>query len=102
MKNINFFRILSITLFLLLMPLILTLIGSGADGEGLYWTFGDFLVMGTLIFTAGVAIDFIFLKLKNNRFRIIALALIMVTFLLIWAELAVDAISKLLHFLFSL
>lgn len=95
MKKINYFRILLLTLSFLLIPLVMTLNGK----EGFYWTPGDFLVMGMLLFAAGISIEFAFKKLQSNKYKTIAIALIIVTFFLIWAQLAVNAVSKFL-FLF--
>lgn len=47
------------------------------------------MVMGILLFCAGLAIDFAVKKFNKSAYRILAVAVIVLAFLLIWAELAV-------------
>lgn len=52
------------------------------------WSFSDFVIMGTLIFGTGLAYELIVKKVgKKNRY--VVGAVLLVVFLLIWAELAV-------------
>jgi hypothetical protein len=53
------------------------------------WGPGDFLVMGTMLLALGIGLEVAFAKLNGGRSRAIAGALLLVIFLLIWAELAV-------------
>jgi len=53
------------------------------------WTPGDFLVMGGLLLGAALAVEFVLRKIQTVRHRIILCAIILATFLLVWADLAV-------------
>jgi len=86
--------------FILLIPLVLTLLGSGVDGEGWHWTLGDFIVMGVLLFGTGFALDFAVRKLINPIYRVFAVIAIVIAFLLIWVEIAVDGVSQALALFF--
>jgi hypothetical protein len=87
------------TLLLLCIPLILTIRDGGIEGVGWNWKLGDFIIMGILLFGTGVALDYARQKVSNPTHRILALCAIVGAFLLIWVELAVDAVSKFLQFL---
>ncbi len=71
-------------LSLLLIPLI----GMQFTDE-VKWTGLDFLVMGVLLLITGTAIEIIRRKNKNTGKRLLYIAIIVLIFLLIWAELAV-------------
>ena len=86
--------------FILLIPLVLTLLGSGVDGEGWNWKLGDFIVMGVLLFGTGLALDFAVRKLTNPVYRVFAVIAIVVALVLIWVELAVDGVSQALALFF--
>jgi hypothetical protein len=106
MPQNNIARIALGTVTLLLIPLVLTLLNSNAEmyggsGGGWDWMPGDFLVMGALLFVTGLAIDFAVRKLTTPVYRVIAVAAIVSTLLIVWVELAVDGVSQLLTFLFS-
>ena len=84
---------------LLLIPLVLTLLGSGVDGDGFHWTFADFAFAFVLLFGAGVAYELLARRTGTTKSLIMigfAIALIVGA---IWTELAVGAISQLVHFL---
>lgn len=85
--------IASITLvtgLILLVPLALQLtIGTGVDGQGFNWKLGDFVIMGALLFSTGLAIDFAARKITNPVYRVFAVIAIVLALLLIWADLAV-------------
>jgi hypothetical protein len=71
-------------LLLLLIPLIGTLISNEVN-----WSFFDFIIMGILILSLSFGIKQV-LKATNNRmFRMLLIGLILILFLLVWAELAV-------------
>lgn len=82
------------TLLVLLIPLVLTIRDGGVDGRGWNWAPGDFLVMGALLFATGLALDLAWRRVTNPVFRVLACAGIVVALMLVWAELAVDAVSK--------
>ncbi len=71
-------------LLLLLIPLIGTLVSNEVN-----WSFFDFIIMGILILSLSFGIKQV-LKATNNRmFRMLLIGLILILFLLVWAELAV-------------
>ena len=53
------------------------------------WSPFDFLVAGGLLLALGLAIDFAAHKAKSFNKKLIAIAAVVILFLLIWAELAV-------------
>ena len=74
---------------ILLIPLILTIHDGGTKNMGWNWTLSDFIIMGTLLFCAGLTLDFAVKKLTRPVYRILSIITIIVSFLLIWIELAV-------------
>ena len=42
---------------ILTIPLVLTLLGSGVDGDGWHWTLSDFVIIGGLMFGVGLAYE---------------------------------------------
>lgn len=78
------------TVLVLLIPLALQLtIGTGVDGQGFNWTSGDFIIMGILIFGIGLVYELIASKVRSIKHRVILAIVLLLAFLLIWAELAV-------------
>jgi Kef-type K+ transport system membrane component KefB len=71
-------RVLLITAGILLIPLL----------ARWPWTLSDFVIMGVLLFSTGLALDLVARKV-SKRHRVVIGAAIILTFLLIWAELAV-------------
>ena len=53
------------------------------------WSAFDFLLMGTLLLAVVLAFEFILRKTKRTAYRLLLGGVVVVTFLLIWAELAV-------------
>ena len=53
------------------------------------WTLLDFVVAGVLLFSTGLLLEFLLRKIKRMKFRIPALFVLFIVFLLIWIELAV-------------
>ena len=84
MKNKRLLIILGIAVFLLLIPLIGTLVSDEVD-----WSGFDFLIMGILLFISGLAIEFALRLFSTTRSRVIACVVILGLFFMIWAELAV-------------
>ena len=77
-------------LFLLLIPLVgMTLT------DKINWSLSDFFLMATLLVILGIGVDFVFNRTKNLKKRILFLGILMVLFLLIWAELAVGLLEAL-------
>ncbi len=102
-KNIN--RIALVVGMILLIPLTLTLFNPSASiyggaGGGWDWMPGDFLFMGMLLFAAGAGIDLAARKINNPTKRTFAIIAIIAVLFLIWVELAVDAVSQLVAYMF--
>lgn len=86
-------RIAIIVGLILLIPLVLTLLGDGIDGQGWNWKPGDFVFGFVMLFGTGLLLDYAARKLAKPSHRIIACIAIVIAFLLIWAELAVGIIG---------
>jgi hypothetical protein len=71
-----------------LLLLLLPLIGMFVSNE-VNWSFFDFIVMGILILSLSFGIKQVLKTTKNIKYRILIIGLILILFLLIWAELAV-------------
>lgn len=81
--------------FLLLIPLVAQLtIGTGVDGQGFNWKPGDFAVMATLLFCTGLGLEIAARKIARPRYRYVALAIIVLLFLLLWIHLAVGIVDS--------
>ncbi len=82
--NKKLILIISIVVFLLLIPLIAMQFTSEVN-----WDILDFIVATILLLSTGLAFNFAIQKVKNTQFRI-AICLIILAFLfLIWTQLAV-------------
>ena len=53
------------------------------------WSFFDFIIMGTMLTIAGSLIEITLNKFKTSKYRIVFTGIIVIIFLLIWAELGV-------------
>ncbi len=84
MKNKRLKIILVTIGILLLIPLIAMQFTNEVD-----WSILDFIIMGCLMLGTGLLCELILRKVKNVRTRIIICAIIILGFLLVWAELAV-------------
>ena len=71
-----------------LLLLIIPFVGMFVSDQ-VNWSPFDFLVMGLLLFSLGLAADAIFRKFQQLRSRLLFTTLLLVVFLLIWIELAV-------------
>jgi hypothetical protein len=71
-----------------LLLLLLPLIGMFVSNE-VNWSFFDFIVMGILILSLSFGIKQVLKTTKNTKYRIFIIGIILILFLLIWAELAV-------------
>lgn len=78
---------------LLTIPLILTLLGSGVDGDGWHWTFFDFVFMGILLFGAGLGYELISRKFEDGMYKIAVGIAVLTGFLLVWINAAVGIIG---------
>ena len=84
MKNKRLIIILSLLTLVLFIPLI-----AMQFTDEVNWDIADFIVMGILLYTVGFLCEFALRKIRNVDNRIFIIGLIVVLFLLIWAELAV-------------
>ena len=57
--------------------------------EEVDWGILDFVVMGILLLSVGLAIEFVLRKVKNTQYRLLFCGGILLAFFLVWAELAV-------------
>ena len=71
-------------LFVLLIPLI----GITITDE-INWSPFDFIIMGFLLTFLGIGINFVINRIKNFKNRILYIGILVLIFLLIWAELSV-------------
>ena len=71
-------------LFLLLIPLI----GMTITDE-INWSPFDFIFMGSLLIFLSIGINFISNRAKNLKNRVLYIGILVIIFMLIWAELAV-------------
>ena len=71
-------------LFLLLIPLI----GMTITDE-INWSPFDFIIMGSLLIFLSIGINFASNRAKNLKNRVLYIGLLVMIFMLIWAELAV-------------
>lgn len=84
MKNKRFLVILASIIALLLIPLV-----AMEFTNEVVWTSSDFITMGCMLLTVGVFCELILRKITKARYRIALCILILLLFLLIWAELSV-------------
>ena len=71
-------------LFLLLIPLI----GMTITDE-INWSAFDFIIMGSLLIALSIGINLVSTRLKNLKNRFLYIGILVLIFMLIWAELAV-------------
>ena len=72
-------------LFLLLIPLIGMMITDEVN-----WNLSDFIVMGFLLTLLSAGINFVINCTTNLKKRILYIGILLLMFLLIWAELSVS------------
>ncbi len=84
MQNKNIIHIALGTVFILLMLMLVNQFNDEVD-----WKIGDFIVMGILLLSAGLAYELIAKKMSTTAYRVAVAIAIGIVFLLIWVELAV-------------
>ena len=77
----TFFKLFS---SLLLIPLI----GMAITDE-INWSPFDFIIMGSLLIFLSIGINFVSNRTKNLKNRVLYIGILVIIFMLIWAELAV-------------
>lgn len=89
-----------VTGLILLVPLTMTVVDRNkAAGEGWRWGPGDFLIMGALLFLAGVAYELVARKLPNTAQRLALGLVVAAVVVVVWIELAVGGVSQLISWL---
>ena len=81
---INKKRAVFLPLLLLLIPLIGMLFSNEVN-----WSFFDFIIMGILILVMSFGIKLVLKTTPKKMYRILRIGIILILFLLVWAELAV-------------
>jgi hypothetical protein len=89
MKNTRLQLMIFGILGLLSIPLIAMQVTTEVN-----WSASDFLIMGALLLTVVLLIEFVLQKITDTKSRIGIVALVLVLFLLIWAELAVGIFNS--------
>lgn len=84
MKLASILRILLAATLVLLVPLIAMQLTDEVD-----WNLTDFLVAGMLLLAAGSLFEHFTNKIDGGRYRIFIGVVILVVFVLVWAELGV-------------
>lgn len=84
MENKRPIIISSIVALLLFIPLI-----AMQFTDEVHWTLFDFLIAAVLLLSTGLAIEIIIRNVKGDKYRIVLFMVLLVIFLLVWAELAV-------------
>lgn len=70
--------------FILLIPLI-----AMQFTEEVNWTLSDFIIGGVLLLGFGLLLDFVMKALTKSKYKIFIGIVLVIAFILIWAELAV-------------
>lgn len=83
-------RALAVTLVLLAVLGIAMMFTTKVD-----WTGSDFIVAGTVLFVALLAIDLILHRVGSTRRRLIGVAVVILVLAYLWAELAVGVFTNL-------
>jgi len=83
-NNKRLFWFLITVFILLLIPLVGMQLSTAVD-----WSLQDFLVMGVLLLGTVLFLEVVLRNVSKRDIRIALIALILVLFFLIWAELAV-------------
>ncbi len=84
MKNKKLIIIVLTVLVILLIPLI-----AMQFTDEVNWGFFDFIIAGALLLFTGLMFELAIRKIKKMKYRIATCAAILVSLVLIWAELAV-------------
>ena len=76
-------------IFYPLLLLFIPLIGMWITDE-INWSPLDFIIMGSLLTLLGAGINFVINYTKNSNNKTLFIGILVLIFLLIWAELSVD------------
>lgn len=89
-------RVSAVTATILAIPAVMMLIESNRAEKNWAWSPFDFLIMGALLFATGLAIEFVLKKFRRPLHRAIAVGVVVLACLTIWAQLAVGAVSQMI------
>ncbi len=84
MKNKRLVFILTTIAILLLIPFL-----AMQYTEEVNWTLSDFIIAGILLLGTALICEFVLRKIKQSKYRILAIIIIALAFLMVWIELAV-------------
>ncbi|MCK0124483.1 hypothetical protein MWU76_08720 [Gelidibacter sp. F2691] len=76
-------------IILLIFAVLQLTIGTGVDGKGFNWKLNDFVICGFLLFGTAFLCEFVLRKVKTQKLRLLICIVILLTFALIWIDLAV-------------
>lgn len=77
-------------IILLAVPLLLLIPFFGMQfSSDVNWSIFDFLAMGVILFCGGLILELVLRKVHNKNNRALLIAIIVILFILIWAELAI-------------
>jgi hypothetical protein len=76
-------------IILLIFAVLQLTIGTGVDGQGFNWKLNDFVIMEFLLFGTAILSEFVLRKVKTHKLRFLICVVILLTFVLIWIDLAV-------------
>tara|TARA_X000000368_G_C22830470_1_gene623101 strand:+ start:105 stop:374 length:270 start_codon:yes stop_codon:yes gene_type:complete len=71
-----------------LLLLIIPLIGISFTDE-FDWCLSDFIVAGLILLVFSLTANFIVLRISNRNRRVLFMTILLILFMLVWAELAV-------------
>ena len=75
-------------LFLLLIPLF-----AISVTDEITWSIQDFVIMGLILTFLGIGIDLVINRTKNLKNRTLYIGILVLVFMLVWAELAVGVFN---------
>ena len=79
-------------IFYPLSLLLIPLIGMSITNE-INWSPFDFIIMGSLLFFLSIGINFMSNRTNNVKNRLLYIGILVLIFMLIWAELAVGILE---------
>mgnify|MGYP001170135086 FL=1 len=89
MKNKDVLFVFAGTAAVLMIPALAMLMNTAVD-----WNATDFLIMGGLLLITGFTLAFVIRRFKTLKSRILFGGIVLLAFLLIWAELAVGIFNS--------
>ncbi len=78
---------------LLIVPLVLTLLGSGVDGDGWHWTFFDFVFASVVLFGSALTYELVARKGSTLTYRVAVGVAVVTALLFVWINAAVGIIG---------